>query len=629
MNLNEAVHKGIIIPSATDENSTFEADFSITNPNEQTAKFKYIIYYQNESYKHLEYTSDFLGKKTYNPLSGNNFYGCWEGENTQFKTTQEIPPNQETSINEKIRIIGNPRNERKYFGPRTKKKAPSQERINEVVQDIDENNEWCNLVAKKAEENGFTIHKQMYMDALWMIDKERKKGPIVENHRWKRNPRAGNYKFMLVVLTEEAYSKLPYFIKDIHVPDSSSGKFINPYFFFKHNDTLSRNGIWVNESHKVLNVKASYCMNKGVYVDMLHYQDVDSDESNFNNYCGRSDELYENAHFQQHFHAHLSGHRLRNIPIARDVITDYTFDEFERNQAHYSADSSLLTDDYVRTTNCPCATVGYDTSSQCLFVKNPGNTKRPSVKENVGVKARIGFSYGKYTATIKFPKLINEENVWNGITAAFWLIYQSDDEWNYRDICNSGYIPRGSDVNDKRPRTSYSEIDIEIVKTSRIWSTNPKDMKKENEYPAENNNLIVTCTNWDLACRDPEDFFGGDQEIEFEGQEFRLRRWDETYKAVTLKTENPHNETVGDKFYYQIDWQPDRIIWRIGTDRNNLKVVGYMDSTVTNIPNNQMVPIISQEFHYGEWWPYSPFQQNFIPYPAQDIVGEIYEIEVE
>ena len=59
-----------------------------------------------------------------------------------------------------------------------------------------------------------------------------------------------------------------------------------------------------------------------------------------------------------------------------------------------------------------------------------------------------------------------------------------------------------------------------------------------------------------------------------------------------------------------------------------MKVVGYMDATVTAVPSNQMVAIISQEWHHADWWPPTPFKQGLIPFPSEDIVGYISEIKI-
>jgi hypothetical protein len=58
-------------------------------------------------------------------------------------------------------------------------------------------------------------------------------------------------------------------------------------------------------------------------------------------------------------------------------------------------------------------------------------------------------------------------------------------------------------------------------------------------------------------------------------------------------------------------------------------VVGYEDFTITSIPNNQMLLIVTQEFHNTKWWIGSPFSQDNIPFPKNDIVGEIFEVTIE
>ena len=57
--------------------------------------------------------------------------------------------------------------------------------------------------------------------------------------------------------------------------------------------------------------------------------------------------------------------------------------------------------------------------------------------------------------------------------------------------------------------------------------------------------------------------------------------------------------------------------------------MGYVNSTVTSIPNNQMLLIITQEFHNTNWWVGSIYAQENIPFPKNDIIGEIYEVTIE
>jgi hypothetical protein len=74
---------------------------------------------------------------------------------------------------------------------------------------------------------------------------------------------------------------------------------------------------------------------------------------------------------------------------------------------------------------------------------------------------------------------------------------------------------------------------------------------------------------------------------------------------------------------------PTRIIWRIGKDKNNMKEICRMNDQMTSIPNNQMIMLMTQEFHYQEWWPTAPFLQNYIPFPKNDLEGKLLEIEIE
>jgi hypothetical protein len=284
----------------------------------------------------------------------------------------------------------------------------------------------------------------------------------------------------------------------------------------------------------------------------------------------------------------------------------------------------------VKTTNSPGKTVGYSEIEKAIFMKNPGNFNNSDLrKENVGIKTRHGFTYGKYRAKIMFPKVLSSDNVWNGVTCAFWLKYQEGD-WNKRSNCRSGYNAKLLPKPTNPKESVYSEIDIEIVKTSRYW---PKtSYVKEENYQVDdalNDNVIITCTNWDLACHDPINFNIGVRNIEYAKKEFALHRWDDDYRALSSKYNSPQNDILGQAVYYEIEWQPTYIIWRIGTSKNNMKIIGYMDESSTKIPNNQMEIVISQEFHDGSWWPLTPFKQDFIPFPENDIVGYIYEIEIE
>ncbi|MBK7181548.1 MAG: hypothetical protein IPH89_00735 [Bacteroidetes bacterium] len=128
--------EGFVIPSVSQtEDGQFTFEFELKNTDTSPQKFYYKIFYQNERYKFPEIDS-FSNKE--NALAEENFYGSWEAIGTSFKESEAIANDDNYhTVSDKFRIVGNPRNEQRYFS------------------------------------NG-------------------------KNDRWKRNPRVGAYKFMLV-----------------------------------------------------------------------------------------------------------------------------------------------------------------------------------------------------------------------------------------------------------------------------------------------------------------------------------------------------------------------------------------------------------------------------------------------
>jgi len=39
--------------------------------------------------------------------------------------------------------------------------------------------------------------------------------------------------------------------------------------------------------------------------------------------------------------------------------------------------------------------------------------------------------------------------------------------------------------------------------------------------------------------------------------------------------------------------------------------------------------IVTQEWHNTRWWPGTPFDQGYIPFPAKDLVGEVQEVIID
>ncbi len=583
----DAINTGFIIPSIRQIScGKFICRYLIKNNSAAPKRFSYKIYYQNESYKFPESDSS-TGKL--NDYSLENFYGSWEDTTILFRTTSLIPADNEYhEIIDSINIVGNPRNEIIYF------------------------------------ENG-------------------------KNDRWKRNPRVGVYSFLLVVTSEENVSskKIPDAIQNISRLNENN--YLQPYYYFLFGDGKKLPNTISVLSSSSLKVTAHPDLGSGIFVDQKYFKEK-LNKSTANNNCNTDTGLYRAAAFTQFMHYIDASTRLENIPVIADVLKDnYSKRDYNWNRSFYRKEE--LIGGTPQTANAPCETVFSDPVNKKIVVHNPKTSPGKWRKENVGVISRHGLCYGKIRVKAKMTELLNKNNMWNGITNAIWMIYQGDnDKWNNRRPCNKeGYMATyWGGPNDKRvDRVSYSEIDFEILKTPPYCpdqnfppvyknpTNDPRDLDTWNtplppEIINNDGNITVACTNWDMACWEPENYGVGCNTIKYHDQDFDYHRWDHWYRAVTEKNSKPDDELFGSKYYYfEIEWRPTEIIWRIGPEENQMKVVGYMNDKITSVPNNQMLLIITQEFHNTQWWPGSPYQQKNIPFPANDIFGEIYDVVIE
>lgn len=585
---NNAINQGFILPSKKQiNNGYFNFKFKL-KPLKDNLQLYYKIYYQNESYKFPEFEEQ--KQLELHPLAHENFYGSWEDTNTEFKPIPATKSGEEIMISDSFRIVGNPRNEEMYFFEG-------------------------------------------------------------ENDRWKRNPRVGAYSSMIVISTEEGLTELPDYIKDISKTDNN--EFINPYYYFLYGDGADNSNYEVILEPEFIVTKASPDLGKGVYIDNWDFRDSENPQEHFTCNCNNSDSMYNNAPVKQFIHYVDKSAKLYNIPLIRDVINEgYSKEEYNWNRAFFSKEE--LIGMLPQTAKNPCQTVFSDSENSTLTIKNPKSEYGKWQKENVGIITRHGFTYGKITVKANLTELLNNDNVWNGITNAIWLIYQGgrgqEKGWNLRRPCTKeGYMETywGGRFDNRVERVAYSEIDFEILKTVHYcpedvypplydnykadqndpgaWNTkHPEEVRK---YDSD---IAVCCTNWDMACWQPENFGTGCQEIKHNGQTFLAHRWEDVYRAITEKHMANDDKLFGsDYYYFQIDWQPDKIIWRIGPEKDQLYEVGFMDDKITSIPNNQMLLIVTQEFHNTTWWPGSPYDQHNIPFPKNDITGIIYEITIE
>jgi hypothetical protein len=623
--LSNSVLYGIEIPTTKQlPNGKFAFSFRLKNNTGRSQQFYYKLYYQNDSYKWNEG----------DPLDFENFYGSWEEAELEFKQTAEI--DEEILITDSVKIIGNPRNERIFYGADPEKAKLSDTLLARYLKKARTEPEWYGSIVAKAKLNKVPLEDQIYFEALWGINFKFQNDSSY-NNRWKRNPRMGNYKFLLVVCNGSDLEKIPDEIRNISKKDSA-GHFKNPFTYFLKGKGKAFTGTKIILSDKILAVNSNLDLGSGLYADPFKINNSFS-KSYYSNSCGASDRLYHQAQFSQYFHNINKNWEFVNVKETKDVVAEnFTQEQYQKEMSDYNLSKNFV-HAYANITNCPCKTIISDSLTNSISIFNPGNRTGEYKKEHVGVISRVGYTYGKWRAKIKFPKLISKDNVWNGITAAFWLIFQADEKWNMRRTCDAkiGYIPKHipdnpESVKQAQPTVTYSEIDFEILKESRYWTQTAYGNKPK--YPKEdaskNNDITICCTNWDMACQQPRNFIIGAKEVNVEGYKHEFCRWDFFNKLVTAKKSAPHAEVFNDDYYYfEIDWQPQRIIWRIGKDKNNLKEICRMDGTMTSIPNNQMVMVMSQEFHYQEWWPTAPFLQNFIPFPKNDLVGKLLEIEIE
>ncbi|MEI6885027.1 MAG: hypothetical protein WCO02_11110 [Bacteroidota bacterium] len=582
-----AISNGFVIPSVHQTNDGFfDFEFSIKNTSSQAQKFAYKIYYQNESYKFPEADpADSLRQHEY---AWENFYGSWEDSLSGFRETEVIAnDNSFHKVSSQFRIVGNPRNERLYF------------------------NEGA-------------------------------------NERWKRNPRVGEYSFMLVVTATGTISQnlVPEYVQFIN--HRNNGEFVNPYYFFLYGLGKRLPNTMVSVSHQRLKVMARPDPGSGIYIQPIHFKKEVVDKY-ATSCCGQNDKLYQDAAFSQFIHFIDASTKLKNIPVIEDVLGDnYSKMDYNWNARFYRKEELIAATSL--TAPEPCQTVVSDPVDKKITMFNPKAEFGKWQKQNVGVITRHPFTYGRWTVKAKLTELLNRNNMWNGLTNAVWLITRDQAEWNFRRDCNKGgymanYYGGQEDVRVKN--VGYSEIDFEILKTvpycpqwllppaynygvDRQYDVPAWNVPFPEEILADDDKITVACTNWDLACWDPAKFKDGCQTVDYQGQTFWAHRWDKNYRAITEKSPEPDDELFGSKYYYfQIDWRPEEIIWRIGPSKDKMRVVGYVNSSMSCIPNNEMLLIVTQEFHNTKWWVGSQYLQENIPYPAKNIVGEIYEVTIE
>ncbi len=623
----DAYRKGFIIPSATQtEDGRFHFSFSLTNHTDSATRFFYKLYYQNESYKFPETVEGNKGPVQH-PFAHENFYGSWEEVDVGFVGTEVIEAGTTHMVHDSFRIVGDPRKEDRYASPPEPEDIHvPEDRIQRMEQNIRDTPEWYADIERKARASGRTVQAQLKRDAIYVLkENERQEA---RPQPWKRNPRVGEYSFMVVVTTARNIKEnvIPQQLQFIDLPGDSL-PFIHPYHYYLHGAGRELLDVQVLVSEQRLKVLARPPLGTGIHVSGHFFPEGTFDPSCFTPTCNDGPGTYRSAAFDQFTHSIGPHMTMRNVPMVADVHGGaYTRKDYEERSFD---EDDLITITPVNT-NCPCATVWSDPEHDRLVMINPGTREGEWRKENVGLIARNGLTYGRYRVKVKMPGLLNEHGVWNGLTNAIWLINQSQEEWNHRRPMPNGYLVKDGE---ERPSSlGYSEIDIEIVKAARHWpaTSYPPGMKVPDGSSTDPMDIMVTATNWDMANTDVQRYIIGVDSIEFGGKYHEVHRWDRDYRALTTKYAAPDKELFGGGYYwFEIDWAPERIIWRLGSEPDRMRVFAYMDASITNIANNQMLLVFTQEFHHTDWWPGAPFDQDRIPFPSKDIRGEILEVVIE
>jgi hypothetical protein len=620
MDLSQGPFHGITLPSdsASELRDYFHFNFEVRNV-EENKRFFYKLYYRNISYKHSDLRDD-----EFNLKSSENFFGSWSGIDVpNYKLTDIVESKTSITIHDSIKIMGNPFNDERFFGPNPKSNKISNADVEKMESYIRSLPTWLQSIEEKTQDTKNSLEKQIRLDAIWTLRNSQSKDTA--NLRFRNNPRVGLYEFMLVVGSESVLESLPEFALNHTLIDPEYGVRSNPFYFFT--EAQKKYDIVVKTANQHLRTFAILKPDYGLYYDKLDFEIPYTGED-----CQNDLTAFEKAHFIQYLNSPVMDSSLNNIDQMLDVVNKMSLDQFNG----WAKNSNRNDNSFVTVPNKPCENAAYNSEENALLVINPGNSEKPFRKENGGIEGRFGFTFGKFKALIDFPEILSDEHVWNGVTCAFWLKFLSLDEWNNRDVCEAGegYVLEYLEKNntEREARAAYSEIDIEIVKASNYWpplSYNGYADTVEFDNPSSNHDLIISCTNWDLACKDPSQFGVGAKSFNAGENTYFMHRWGDWYKALTSKNAYPHDKTVGQPLWYEIDWGPTSITWRIGKSREEMEQICYMDSSITKIPNNAMNPVVSQEFHYGHWWPTSPFQQGDIPYPEKDIVGKVIEIRIE
>ena len=446
-------------------------------------------------------------------------------------------------------------------------------------------------------------------------------------YQWRRPPRMGTYQLLLLVVEKQHLKNVPPYLLDVRKPyTEDEGRYWN--------NNLYINPMILNQTQWNIPGSIVILSNKKLRLKI----DVDLSKP-LQNTTGNAP--FSSPLSESFFHASdPDSYTVDAIPEVADY-DNYTNKDYDRHKQHYHKKTETkrkLWLDYNDGNQGLSIPVVYKGKPAVKFY-NPGIKKEDLHKRKVaryhtGVRM-IGMQYGKMRAKILYPEMLNKHQVWNGIHNTLWYSQSTASEWN-RQSCSS---------DNPYHRT---EFDIEFMD----FTPRPEDRISKHLADrdfTQNHNLIrAVFSNFDYRCTPDvlpgsKDFkrFPPFKYIQEEGPgaitytekgrtySFDVNRHISDNGTSFLYIEKLVNDDAlfGKPFYYEIEWTPTELIWRWGSDPNNLEVVAYMNSTFTSIPSNVMSLIVAQHALYrGN---YNLYSHRSLPFPLQDIEGYILEIRLE
>ena len=205
-----------------------------------------------------------------------------------------------------------------------------------------------------------------------------------KNDRWKRNPRVGNYSFLLVVTSADNISgnKIPQGVQNISILEN--GSFIHPYFYFLYGEGRRLKNTIVQKSSYFLRVIAKPDPGAGIYIQTEIFDPAHATKY-YCKTCGIDPNLYRTAAFEQFGHYIDPSTRMNNIPVIADVLKDnYSKMDYNWNRCFFTKEELIGTIPSV--SEDPCKTVASDPAGHRIIIRNPGCEYGKWAKENVGVQ---------------------------------------------------------------------------------------------------------------------------------------------------------------------------------------------------------------------------------------------------